>query len=516
MIDWAVRSLQAPSGPQGYNFVYLSTPKRTPPSQIRKIMTIFGVNTKRIIDIHTPTRGVIGLLIHQSFHDELITTLATKNITPLDFDPSAATVIVDTMYDDYNDAEKSDKALQIHHQRISRICHRLDNKHLGNAIMHYFHNTDGTHRITDNIYRDHFNNDKKTTSDTQYSEFDMDETYLLQDRLQYHNYAKQHPNAHRGHGGLSILIRPDFPHHVHHQPNTNDYTITITIDKYTIHGLYLPPQLDLTEFNTILQQIPTTDTTIILGDLNTRLGATIGDTRTNSRKHTFEEWQITNSITNWNQTYAFGQPTYRSNIGTSIIDFFLSPTGPTYANEVTIHDQESFNSDHHLCEATFQLDHDIPILSPPTACRKQWKMQRLHELYVSTFNEASVPILQRLKSLVDSTPSTTYTCAQAQRDIDDIATDITNTIYSALDDSATPSIGNGSGQRPSKILQPNANNAIPNGAPSPIHSDNMPPGPTTSKQRMISTTPSNLPAPNNGANLLTSSRHPQVMNYTNI
>ncbi|CAO3588823.1 unnamed protein product [Absidia cylindrospora] len=174
MIDWAVRSLQAPSGPQGYNFVYLSTPKRTPPSHVRKIMTIIGVNTKRIIDIHTPTRGVIGLLIHQSFQDELTTTLAKKNITPLDFDPSDASVIVDPMYNDYNNDDKSDKAFQIHIKRISRICQRLGNKHLGNAIMHYFHKTEGPNRITDTIFRDHFNPDNSTTPDTQYSEFEMD------------------------------------------------------------------------------------------------------------------------------------------------------------------------------------------------------------------------------------------------------------------------------------------------------------------------------------------------------
>ncbi|CAO3588293.1 unnamed protein product [Absidia cylindrospora] len=66
--------------------------------------------------------------------------------------------------------------------------------------------------------------------------------------------------------------------------------------------------------------------------------------------------------------------------------------------------------------------------------------QEIHELYVSTFNEASIPILHRLKSIVDSPSSTTYTYDQAQRDIDDIAAEITNTIYAALDDSATPSL----------------------------------------------------------------------------
>jgi hypothetical protein len=277
----------------------------------------------------------------------------------------------------------------------------------------------------------------------------LTETFLLKDNLytewtQYHNYATLPPNATRGHGGLSILARPDFPHHIHHHPNPNNYTITISIDKYTIHGLYLPPQLDLDTYKAILVNIPITTTTIILGDLNTRLGATIGDTRTNQRHHIFEEWQTQHSIINWNHTFAFGQPTLRSNIGTSIIDFFLSPDGPTFATEVHIHDEISLNSDHHLCEATFQLDHDIPILSPPSAPRKHWKLQRLNEpiikqKYVSIFEELSTPTLHHLQTILDQSLSPTYQCAQAQMDIDNIANVITQHIHAALDLSVTPS-----------------------------------------------------------------------------
>jgi hypothetical protein len=277
----------------------------------------------------------------------------------------------------------------------------------------------------------------------------LTETFLLKDRLytdwtQFHTYATLPPNATRGHGGLTILIRPDYPHHVHHHPPTNNYTITISIDKYTIHGLYLPPQLDLDTYTTILHQIPVTTTTIILGDLNTRLGTTIGDTRTNIRNHAFEEWQLQNTITNWNQILAFGQPTLRSHIGSSIIDFFMSQQGPTYATEVTIYDQVSLNSDHHLCEATFQIDHDIPILSPPSASRRQWKLQRLEEndiktKYVSTFHELSAPLIDQLTTILSAPPTNSYTCANARADIDDIATALTTHIYTALDQSATPS-----------------------------------------------------------------------------
>jgi hypothetical protein len=156
MIEWAVRSLQAPSGPQGYDFIYLATPKRTPPSQIRKIFTIFGVNTKRIIDIHTPTRGITGLLIHNSFKDELITALAKKNLHPVTFNPLDASVIADPLYIDDSETEKITKATEIHHQRIGKICKNIKNKHLGNAIINYFHSIDGPHQIPTSIHYDHF------------------------------------------------------------------------------------------------------------------------------------------------------------------------------------------------------------------------------------------------------------------------------------------------------------------------------------------------------------------------
>ncbi|ORZ11415.1 hypothetical protein BCR42DRAFT_300192, partial [Absidia repens] len=124
----AVRSLQAPTGPQGYDFIYLATSKRTPPSQIRKILTIFGINTKRII----------GLLIHNSFKDELIATLAKKQLHPLTFNPLEASVIADPLYNDASEAEKITKATDIHHQRIAKICKNLKNTHLSNAIINYF------------------------------------------------------------------------------------------------------------------------------------------------------------------------------------------------------------------------------------------------------------------------------------------------------------------------------------------------------------------------------------------
>ncbi|CAO3588824.1 unnamed protein product [Absidia cylindrospora] len=45
-----------------------ATPKRLAPSAIRRKLIILGVNTRRIIDIHSPTKGAIGLLLHRRIH----------------------------------------------------------------------------------------------------------------------------------------------------------------------------------------------------------------------------------------------------------------------------------------------------------------------------------------------------------------------------------------------------------------------------------------------------------------
>jgi hypothetical protein len=157
MVEWALRHFQEPVGPSGYTFLYLNTPRRTTPGELRKTFTILGVNTKRIIDIHAPTRGVLGILIHNSYEQELTTLLTTHKLKPLNFNPTAASVIVDPRYDDHSTAARTQKATTIQQHRIGRICHRLRNQHLGNAIITHFNQTEGVHHIDDDIYANHFN-----------------------------------------------------------------------------------------------------------------------------------------------------------------------------------------------------------------------------------------------------------------------------------------------------------------------------------------------------------------------
>ena len=158
----------------------------------------------------------------------------------------------------------------------------------------------------------------------------LTETFLLSGKLntswtQYHNYAWTSGNAWVGFGGLTLLICPDFPYHVHIHLYPNRYTITCTIGSYTIHSLYLPPSLTLNQYTETLTNLTIDNSTIFLGDLNTRLGSQLGDQCDNNRAPIFHNWILDHGLILWNETLAYGISTfYKPTIGSSIIDFFIS------------------------------------------------------------------------------------------------------------------------------------------------------------------------------------------------
>ncbi|KAG2212137.1 hypothetical protein INT45_010987 [Circinella minor] len=80
MVAWAGHSFQPidPSIPIRYNFVYLSSPYL--PSEVRKRLRILVVAQARVLDIHFPTKGVVGLLIPNSFQTKLESAFAKGGI----------------------------------------------------------------------------------------------------------------------------------------------------------------------------------------------------------------------------------------------------------------------------------------------------------------------------------------------------------------------------------------------------------------------------------------------------
>ncbi|KAI8636193.1 Endonuclease/exonuclease/phosphatase, partial [Parasitella parasitica] len=232
----------------------------------------------------------------------------------------------------------------------------------------------------------------------------LKETFLLKGDLftnwtQHHQYATVTGDAYKGKGGLTFLVRPNFPYYVHRitDSTTNQHTkLSIVIgNTLTIHGFYLPPTLPITNYQNVLSSVDfnTTSSVICLGDFNTRLGTYTGDTRSTSHRSNYLlNWLTIHQVNLWNRICTFGQPTFENNRGTSIIDFAVSPRSIFSDNPVlSIESDLNLNSDHHLVQFSFKLQHQPQLLSPTlTHTRRLWNLQRLNEkeiydLYRKTF-----------------------------------------------------------------------------------------------------------------------------------
>jgi hypothetical protein len=266
------------------------------------------------------------------------------------------------------------------------------------------------------------------------------ETYLLRNDFkthwkQFHTYAQQPDGAARGFGGISCLIHPSFSsrYAIHKLSFTNPYTLSLKISSYTIHCLYLPPQLSLTTVEGILHSLTIDNHTIFLGDFNVRLGPITGDTRTNIRHEIFTNWYETNNLHLWNITEAYKQPTYQSTNGCSIIDFILTQPAQLPVHDFKIHDDESFGSDHLLVTSTILLPSPPTPLPLPNQTRRHWKLKRLEEidvykLYIETFEQQSQSIIQTI---------TDIHTLQSYTQIEKIGKQINDAIYFSLDNSVT-------------------------------------------------------------------------------
>ncbi|KAG2213295.1 hypothetical protein INT45_012598 [Circinella minor] len=174
--------------------------------------------------------------------------------------------------------------------------------------------------------------------------------------------------------------------------------------------------------------------TIILGDLNTRLASQTGDQRDNNRAPFFRNWLLDHGLVLWNETLTYGMATfYKPSVGSSIIDFLISAATAVRALSLVVRNDLAFGSDHHLCQFEFLTNTPLSRLPAPNAPRLHWKLQRLHEddvlaIYVDEFTRNIAPISVEIDHHL------------AHNDLDlnaieQIGQKITTTIYDALDHS---------------------------------------------------------------------------------
>ncbi|KAG1141420.1 hypothetical protein G6F37_012820 [Rhizopus arrhizus] len=171
---------------------------------------------------------------------------------------------------------------------------------------------------------------------------------------------------------------------------------------------------------------------ILCGDFNARLGTHTGDRFTNSRGNLLTSWIQQNNIIIWNQRLAYGQPTYLSHRGSSIIDLFMS-NAELVELSMKIYQDYSLDSDHKLLFLSFQISANIPQLSGHP--RVIWSLRKLadpntHESYVNRFKELSQPLLPYGDAQFTNFNSRT----SAVDYIEKLNNDIFQAIYTSLDD----------------------------------------------------------------------------------
>lgn len=244
--------------------------------------------------------------------------------------------------------------------------------------------------------------------------FFITETWLLNNNsiktswTQHHNYGTKATNSHRGTGGISLLINPDFKYTVIKDMPTNKYALTCRIKNYVIICFYIPPTptISTTEFieiiNTELSKHTANENIILCGDFNCRMGEYLNDRHMVHNRYTYITNQRCNPFINliaehglklWNKELAFGKPTYYRGSTTedveqtSIIDLFLSNKEDFIINPyMEIHNEASLGSDHKL--VFFSFVHTLP---PPTIVtlypRQLWKIYKFKIKYEETEDE---------------------------------------------------------------------------------------------------------------------------------
>ncbi|KAF7720537.1 hypothetical protein EC973_007628, partial [Apophysomyces ossiformis] len=409
------RTFTAPSGPSAYTFVYLSCRHHLRHSQVRQFLGVLKVQQSCVIDIQFPTHGTIALLVHTNYKNELV-GLLTQNKVPVKpaFDPMNAEILGDSKLASGTITEPFLSTTESH----LRLPQKLFEQYLQQRRPGQLTDKPAPGPLTVADFQDP--DTKSTPSDADLTMEDssrqpvelfelcsqnsvdillVTETFLSKGKIpscpwkQIHNYGQVISRV-NCRGGLSFFIRPDFPYPYKEYPITNPDTLSIGIGQYTLHGLYLPPKLDLETARQRYSTLPLDEHTLILRDFNTRLGRCMGDTCvTPHRQDHFEAWLDDHGLTLWNVELAYGVNTFEGDHRRSIINYFILNEPQFLLPKLVIRDEvDLLRSDHYLCEFSFLPATDLPTLPPTDAACRQWRLQRLSdpkvkERYVNLFEE---------------------------------------------------------------------------------------------------------------------------------
>lgn len=121
----SIRAFQAPTGPQGYEYMYLPSRNRSTRQSTRQKLRNLGIETNRVLDIHYPARGVVALLLHVQYHEELSTKFKELDIQPLTFNPLDPANLHDPDLIDQSELAKTLAMQGIHNDRMLRALEHI-------------------------------------------------------------------------------------------------------------------------------------------------------------------------------------------------------------------------------------------------------------------------------------------------------------------------------------------------------------------------------------------------------
>ncbi|CAO3698016.1 unnamed protein product [Rhizopus stolonifer] len=125
-VESAARAFQEPTGPSGFDYIYIPRSRRLTRKEVRTRLQTMKVDPYRVLDITFPARSVVGLLIHAQYKDTLLDRLAKANIRPrLDFDPCDPKYIADPKHEHKTLEERETIAITAHSNRCLLGLERL-------------------------------------------------------------------------------------------------------------------------------------------------------------------------------------------------------------------------------------------------------------------------------------------------------------------------------------------------------------------------------------------------------
>ena len=137
-VQAAARKL-APSTQSGFKFVYLHQHHRMTIKQLRDTLRKLKIDNSRILDVHFPDRGVVGILIHNDYESDLTAQLNRRGVQlHKAFDPCHPDIVRDPEFKDKSTDERTTQAKIIFNNTCNRAINFIKTPHIKIAIARNF------------------------------------------------------------------------------------------------------------------------------------------------------------------------------------------------------------------------------------------------------------------------------------------------------------------------------------------------------------------------------------------